>query len=195
MIKTREIESLSKEIAPIVAKASKLTISDGKGLKLATEALSEINRYSDSVEAKKESITKPMNEALRETRKLFKPLEEKLEGAISAIRQAMTSYQTEQVRIEREKQEKIAARVEKGTLKLDTAVRKLSEMEVVPTEVLSDSGLVKFREVKKYRITNEASIPRAYLMPDEAKIKEAMKQGIAIEGVEYYSEQLPINFR
>lgn len=193
----KEVKVLEKEITPFVKKAEGLVISDAKGMKSATEILSQMNKYADQVKEKKESVTKPLNAALKAARALFAPLEDKLESGISEIRSAMSSYQTEQKRIAKEEEDKIAARVGegKGKLKVETAVKKMSEIDKPEDSVSSDSGMVKFKTVKKFKVMDVTILPHEYILADEVKIRKAMLAGIELPGVEYFTEEVPSNFR
>ncbi len=186
-----------KEISPIESKVSKLTIIGPKDMSLATEMLSTLNKTLDKVVAYKEAKTKPLNQALKVIRGETKPIETRLEDMINSIRRKMGSYQTEQVRISQEKKDKIADRVGegKGKFKAETAIAKMDEVDTPEAAVSTDSGTVQFRTVKNYRIVDANKIPREYLLPDPTSIKVAMKQGTEIPGVEYFEEQVPINFR
>ena len=70
-------------------------------------------------------------------------------------------------------------------------VAKLIKKNIIPPpmENLQVKG-VSFADVWKYEITNEALIPREYLMPDESKIgrvARAMKDKTVIPGVKVFS--------
>lgn len=192
-----KVASLEKEITPVVLKADKITITNNTEMVEATKLLSNINKYADEVESRRKAITEPLNVALKAARQMFSPLEDKLEAAITSIRKAMTSYQTNIVRIQKEEEAKIAARIGegKGKLKLETAVAKMDQIEKPVEKITTDAGAVKFKTVKKFRIIDKRYIPFDYLLPDEVAIRKAMLSDIKIEGVEYYEEQVPVNSR
>jgi hypothetical protein len=196
-INNKEIETLDKEMTPVVRQAVKLEISNSADMKSAVEILSTINKYADTVKEKKESITKPLTLAIKNTRLMFAPLESKLEEAIGSLRSSMTSYQTQLTRKAQEEEERIAARVGegKGKIKVETAVKKMEEIEKPDAVVVTDEGLVKFREVKKFKIVDVSKIPLEFMMPNEVEIRKSMMLGVRIDGVEYYSEQVPYNTR
>lgn len=192
-----ELKPLEKSVSIAVAKATKVTIKDEKDMIEATKVLSELNRYNDEVETKKEEITKPLNLALKKARELFKPLEVRLEEGIDTIRGAMTTYQTEKVRLAKIEEDKIAARIGegKGKLKMETAVRKMEEINKPVDKVETESGSVKFIEVQRFEVLEIDKVPRAYMVVDESKIRNAMKDSIRVPGVIYWVEQVPRNRR
>jgi hypothetical protein len=193
----KAVKVLEKEITPVVAKAAKVEITSAVELTKATEVLSQLNKYSDAVTARKETVTKPLNAALKAAKALFFPLEEKLDTAIDGIRSEMSRYQTEQVRIKREEEAAIARRVGegRGKISLETASRKLDEIEKPVENVSTDSGSLAFREVQKLKVVDETVIPREYLAIDEKKLLDALKGGQTVKGAEIELIQVPINRR
>jgi hypothetical protein len=107
----------------------------------------------------------------------------------------MSAYQTEQDRIAREKEEKIAARVGegKGKLKVETAVNKMNEIERAPEKIESEKGKLSFRTVKKFEVQDTGMLPPDYILPDLSAIRKAMLAGLELPGVKYWEEKEPIN--
>lgn len=196
-IGTEEVRALEKKVIPFTKKAEALEITDTKDMAKAAETLSVMNQYADEVKKKKETITKPLNEALKAARAMFAPLEDKLEESIKSIRSAMIGYQTEEKKRSEAEALKIAQRVGegKGKLSVDTAVRKMENIKTPEKSVATDSGLVKFQTVRKFRVMDITMLPHEYLLANEVMIRKAMLEGIQIQGVDYYTEEVPINFR
>lgn len=186
---------IEKTIAPIAEQAQTLTITNDIQLKNAVEILSTLNQYNDKITEEKEKVTKPLNEALKAERARWKPLETMYEQAITLIRSKMTAYQTELVRLQKEKEQKIADRISKGTLKMETGIKKLENLPTVEKEHATEKGLVQFREVKRFEVTDIKALPTEYILPNETAISNAMKLGKEIPGVRYYTEQVPVNYR
>lgn len=196
MKKEKPIE-IKKELLPIVKPFEKKAITNQSELQGAVAALSHLNKILDRLIADKEKITKPLNVTLKEVRGRYKPAEEELENHIGSLRDKITAYQTEQVRLQRIEEAKIEARVGegKGKLKVETAVRKMDELEKPDEEIITSAGLVKFKEVKKFRIVDFAMLPTNYLLANEVEIRKSMLAGEEVPGVEYYTEQIPLNYR
>lgn len=194
---TKDITVFEKEIDPIASEAEVLTIVTQEDMAGAVTLLSNLNRSLDKITEEKEKVTKPLNEALKAERGRWKPFETKLESAISTIRSKMSSYQTESARLAKIEEEKIAARIApgKGNLSMETATKKIDEIERADKSVATDAGLVKFRTDKKLKITDALIIPREYLVVDEKAVFEALKKGAAIPGAEIEEVQTPVNIR
>lgn len=186
---------LQKEMSPMVAQATSLVIKDADSMTTATEMLSSLNKIGDQIEGEKKKITDPLNKALKEVRSRYKPLEATLETATDAIRRKMSDYQTKAKQIADAKADKIADRVERGTLKPETGVAKIAELDTPAEKVSTDSGSVAFKTVKKFEVTNVALLPVAFLLPNEAAIRLAMRDGVELTGVRYYTEEVPVNSR
>lgn len=193
----KEIKKLELAIKPVLAKAWSVTIKGDSDMRYAVENLSSLNKYLDEVTSQREAITKPLTAALKSARALFKPIEERLGCAIGSVRAEMSRYQTlEVVRVENEAS-KIAKRVGEGRGKIgiETAVRKIGEIDGVASSVIGDNGMVKFRSVRKFEILEVDKVPREYMVVDEIAVRKAMLAGIKIAGVRYFEEQVVNNFR
>ena len=97
---TKELSIIDK-ITPALTSINIPKIVDEKSMINATEILSQANKYLKDLVADKETMTKPINESLKVIRAKYKPLEIKLEGIIANIRNSMTSYQTEQIHLQK----------------------------------------------------------------------------------------------
>lgn len=189
--------AIKEETSPLYKLAMNLPITNTGELTKSTELLSQLNRKLDAVTEEKEKITKPLNEALKAERGRWKPIETMLEEAILSIRKKQSAYQTEQVRIQREDQQKIADRVGegKGKLKVETAIRKIDELDQPEKYIATESGSLKFRTDKILKITNVDKIPKQFWLVNETAVLKALKLGEVVPGAELEEIQTPINSR
>lgn len=188
--------TIAKEIDPIVTRAQSLKI-DADSLPEAVELLSALNRQNDRIQAEKERITKPLNEALKTERGRWKPFETILDEAINTIRAKMTIYQTEAKKKADTEAQAIASRIGpgRGKLTIETASIKLANIDTPEATTATDSGSVTFRTIQKWRVTKLEEIPYARLIPNDALISADMKAGRPVPGIEYYTEEQVINRR
>jgi len=206
----------TKELAPVKARITKadkyaqeLVIKTDDDQKKATIALSELNKIGDEVTRRKEEVTKPLNVALKSVRDLFKPLEAGHKEAIATIKTKLAQYHTAKLKAEAEAQAKITARLQKGTLKEETAARKLKEVAPVAKNIKTEEGAVQYRKVAVATITKEikdltdaqilAHAKAGYLKWDETAAKKAAiavgKEGEVLAGVEVKIETQVANIR
>lgn len=195
MSKNKEETNISiiEQLQPEIESIGNIKIVYEQSLTKATEVLSQANKYAKQLEEDKQKITKPINDALKEIRARYKPLETKLEDIILSIRKSMTSYQTEQMRLQKIEEEKIANRVAKGTLKVETGIKKLEELPQTANKIATTSGKIAFKTVKKFEVIDITLIPHKYLITNDTAIRDAMKAGIELPGCKYFEEQVPIN--
>jgi len=195
MTKDNTLVPFQKEVSTLATLATNLIIESKDDMVVAVSVLSKLNKVGDQIEERKEMITKPINLALKEARALFAPLERPFKEAIAILRDKMSVYQTETIRLQREQEIKIANRVISGNIKVETGVRKIEELEKTEKNVSTEAGSVNFRVSKILRITDETLIPREYLMVDEKKLLDALKEGVIVAGAEIEERQVPANFR
>lgn len=157
--------------------------------------LSQLNKFSDNLTIEKEKLTKPINTALKEIRSRYKPVELMLEEGIVCLKKKMGQYQTVMLKAQQEAEAKIAKRVENGTLKVETAIKKIGEIDAPEAKVATDDGSVSFRAVRKFEVVDISLIPIEYHLADEVAIRKAMLANIELPGVRYYEEQQITNRR
>lgn len=185
-----------KDLTPEKAKATKamtyatgLVVTSKADYDLALEEGKRIKTILESVTSRREEITKPMNEALKSTRALFKPIETQLESSLLTIRRKMTDWFSEEKRREEAEQAKLANRVEKGTMKPETAVKKAAEIQAPESHTKTETAAATMRTVIKYRVVDITKIPHQFLEPNMVAIKAEFRAGRPVAGVESYEEQ------
>jgi len=188
-IETKEVAVVKSQATKALNAAQELVITDEVSLASATDVLSKMKTVAKMIKDRKEAITKPLMEALNSSRELFKPIESNLAEGERIIKGKMIAYQDAQEKARQAELLKVANRVEKGTMKATTALKKMQEMPQVATNSQGKVGAVAFRLVKKYRVIDESKLPREYMVPDMAKITEALKAGKDVPGAEIYEEK------
>lgn len=190
IIVPKEMNEIKSQVMLVQQSANELIVENQDHLTQATDILHNVKQVKKFVTEKKEEITKPLMKSLANVRDLFKPLELGYAEAEKVIKAKMLAFQIEEdARIEKEKA-RLAARVEKGTMKAETAVNKLETIGEAPTKVTGEIGKSSIRTIKKVRIVDETLIPREYLVPNMTSITEAvLRVGAIIPGVEVYEEK------
>lgn len=180
----KEIALIEREIKTLPA--TNPTITSQHELDEAAAVLKRIKEISKTIEARKKEITAPIMAGLASVRDMFRPHEEKLKNTEAVFKSAILLYQNAEEEKAAKERARIEARVEKGTMRPDTAAGKL---ETIP-ERPKTAG-IQTRKISKVRIFDESLIPREYLVPDMAKITEdVLRQNKEIPGVERYEEKV-----
>jgi len=196
-LEDKQIAVIQTELSPIVTKARSIVVKDEKTMQSASLMLSELNKKADMIDEEKQKVLAPLNLARTAEINRWKPVLSTLETATDYLRSTISSYQTAEVKRVREEEIAIANRVGegKGKLKVETAVRQIENINTPDHQVATEAGLVKFREDKVLKITDETKIPREYLAINEKKLLEALKGGVTVPGAELDIKMVPVNFR
>jgi hypothetical protein len=189
-IENKELTVVRQQTTKIYNVANDLVIATDDDLTKATDALATVKNLGKMIKVRKEEITKPLSEALSSARDLFKPIETSHAEAERIIKGKMLAYQAQQEKARAEATAKIAAKVEAGTIKPETAIKKMEALVEVKTSSQGRVGAFATRIVRKYRITDASKLPRQFLMPDMSKITEALKSGVVVPGAEIYEEKV-----
>ena len=191
---TLDVRSLAK---PVLAEAASIVVNDTQTLTFATSLLSELNKHLDRVTAEKEKVTRPLNEALKAERTRWKPLEDSLNASISDLRLKMSQYASHTLKQQEATILSLSERVGegKGKLSLETAVKKISQVETLPENIETSSGSITFRPIERLKITSRADIPDPYWTLDETALLRALKAGTKVAGAEIIIEQVIVNKR
>ena len=183
-----EIKVIKQKVGRALSIAQEITIQDEKTLADGIDFLKKIKTTGKIIKNQKEKITKPLLQAIKEARAMFKPIEDNYSEAERIIKGKILHYNIVQEEKRKEKEAKLAARVEKGTMKAETAVKKIEEIPEVKNE--GKVGKVSTRTVKKVVIEDESKLPRKYLIPNQSLIRQDALKGIKIDGVEIKEEKI-----
>jgi hypothetical protein len=166
----------------------------------AVEFLGQLKGASDKLEDNRLFFTKPLNDQVKAINARFKELRVPIEMTIDSLKTSMLFYRRakEEERLAEEKKIREAqeaearekARLQHASQK--KAVEALPEVvvEKQATTVVAESGSkINVRKIKKFRIIDEKSIPKKYLIIDLKAIDKDVKSGIEIKGVEVYEEE------
>lgn len=176
---------VKKNVLSVQQIANQLTVESPAQAEQASVVLHDIKEATRVLTEKKTDITRPAMESLAKVKALFAPLELALKNADKMVRSKVLAYQIEeQDRIENAKT-KIAARAAKGTLRADTAVKKLGEIGSV-----GKTEGIKFTTRRKLEIMDETMIPREYLVPNREMITKALFADIPVAGCVLKEEKI-----
>ena len=190
MANGNELAEVRTQVLSVQKAANDFIAESQADMERGADLLHLIKEVEDSIVERKQAITKPLMASLTSARDLFRPLEDGHAEAKKTIKGKMLAYQiAEEERVAKEKA-RIEARVDKGTMRVDTAIKKLEDIEDAPKNAAGSIGKVSTRSVVKIRIVDEAIIPREYLIPNIAAITEAvLRKNLTIAGVERYEEK------
>src|SRR3990167_2246307 len=190
MIETKELQPLKAQISKLENQASAVQIETQEGYVEAIDLVANLKKIGSILKDKKESITKPLNESLRNARELFAPIEKRFQLAESTIKGKLLNYKRKTDEEARKKEEGIAKKIETGQIKkIETAEKKIEAIERVENTTHGQIGKIQIKKIKKVRIVDESKLPREYLVPDMVKIRKDALNGQLVLGVEVYEEE------
>lgn len=187
---------IKRQVTTAVNRANDILIDSQESLASAADILKAVKDAGKVVKTEKEKITKPLNESLKAARDLFRPIEDDLATGERIIKSKMVDYEAEIEAKRAAEAAKLEARVEKGTMRTDTAMRKMDDLETVDSTVKGAKGSVNFREVRKVKIVDPTKIPLKYLMDEkviaaiETAVRTDVLNGTKVDGVEIKIEKV-----
>ena len=198
-METKEVvKVVEKKVENATSQVSEIAITDETSLTAGTEMLANVKKLAKFVTGEKEKITKPMNEALKAARALFAGPEKRLADAESTLKGKIIAYTNEVEKKRKEAEAKIAARVEKGTMKAETALGKIADLEVEKKAVHTEAGSAKISVVRKVHFTEVTELSaedvaflakEGYLVWDEPFARKQALAGLKVPGVEVYEDK------
>lgn len=133
---------------------------------------------SKEIKAKKEGITKPLNQALKATRDLFRPLEERVEKELEARVDAVRDYDNETRRRLDSMRERLSDRVEEEEITQAQAGSRVARA----AERMGVAN-IPGRTRKVVVIDDESKIPRGYFDLSMPRLNQAvLRDGITVPG-------------
>jgi len=184
----KQIEPIKDSINQAVAEATSLVIKTNEDMPMATDLLGRIKSIGKRITEAKETITKPLNEALKNARSFFSPVESEYEKAERIVKTKMLDFQRLETIKAAKKAEVLAKKVEYGKMTFEKAAEKITA--VAPKKVVeSEHSTVQFRTVKEVVVVDESLVPREYLVLDMVKIRKVALAGVEIPGVKVEEKQ------
>lgn len=184
-LNTAEAIRIAEEKAMTLADNSRIKVNSQPTLDQAKTSLTQVKEIKKIVQEKKDSVVKPLNEALKNTRALFKPIEDKVDVIETYLKGEVLRYNTKLLQEQRKREEEAQAKIEAGAT-FEEATKSVERIEkkidAIPT-----------RKIKKLKIIDASKIERQFLIPDEQAIKEALLAGIKVSGCELVEEEIIVN--
>jgi hypothetical protein len=191
------LKKIETTIAPLVAEARELKVANDEDLKDATTLLSKMNTIIDNVEAEKDKVLSPLKQAMKAEQDRWKPIELMYKGPIEYVRSVISAYQTAKTKAAKLEEAKIASRMGegRGKLSLETAVKKMGEIDQPEKKVETVHGSITFRTDEVLKVVDPSKVPQKYFKLDEKAVLDALKAGVVVPGAELEEVQVPINRR
>jgi hypothetical protein len=136
------------------------------------DKIKSVKTLAKAIKQMKEKFTEPAKAIIAQAKEMYDaPLKQCL-NAEDILKGRANKYMSEKEAKRIEEERKIAARVEKGTMRTDTAMKKIEALPEVQQTVRTDTG-AGLRQAKRKvaKIVNPELIPDEYWVIDEVRVR------------------------
>jgi len=174
------LDSARAEATTLFEMVAEFVILDDHDMVLANGILGQVKEALAAIEAKRKTITQPLNISLRAINAMFSDVAEKYATCERQLKKAIMDAEKRS----QKEQDEALARVQAGEQTPATlAVAHGANVIQLPKNISTRKDLA-------FRIVNDDLIPRNLCSGDARKIKIALAQGIAVPGVETWYEDV-----
>jgi hypothetical protein len=193
LVQYQEIGTIKKEVFAIESKAKDFKINSQKSFNESSDIIKlEIKEPLEKIKNFKDKWIKPLKDHVKEMESQIKPFEKALEEAKDIIRKKQVEYSDKLEEEAKKKEQEIENKIKEGEMSLEEAEKKIDRINDGKVSKGEESKTT-FRIDKVLCIYDEEKIPRTFLIPDEKKIKEALKKGFDIPGAKLVDKKISIN--
>jgi hypothetical protein len=186
ILSKQELTLVKQKTSNITATVDSLKITSQKQLDVSVQLLSKITDTQKIVKDKKESMTKPLNESLRNIREFFSPLEIQLVNANQEVKRKMLEYRNKIAEKVQERKDEIVQKVETGHIDFDKASK---QIEKADNKVSS----IPTRTVKQVIIVDQNKIPDKYWEINRVLLRKDALAGIDIPGIKVEEKNIIVS--
>lgn len=189
MEQEKELVEIRQGIEKIDEEAKSVSVTNDQELSTVSDIIRQVKDLAKQIKEKKEKYTEPAKAIVLEARKTYDPLIKMCTDAEAILKKAAQTYIIAQVERKRKEEAAIARRLEKGTIKQETAIRKMEAVKEAPKNVKTESSAIRMTTRTIAKITNPELVPDEYWIINETKVKfaalELHRKGLpGIPGVE-----------
>jgi hypothetical protein len=209
----QKFDPLVANVKAFVAPAKTMAVTDNVSANFAIETGKTIKEYQKKIEDLRKALVGPYNTKVKEINDYAKLIAKPLDEVETHLKKQLSAFADAQRKIREEEQRKLDAQreaakkkmeeeiaaatsgVDDSLEKLALAARTASEHKPILAEIKSQEKEIEATAIKgvrvtwKSEITNEALVPREYLIVDQKKINAAIAAGARdIPGVRIFEE-------
>ncbi len=190
MVKDKEIVEVEDQVGKMSAAIAALpeVIETQEQYDETYEVGKKVATLLKNIDKKEKAITKPINDSLKKIRDMFRPFKSQVTEVSDTLKRRRQTFIAAEEAKKAKQESQIEARVERGTMREDTAVGKLAEIEQAAPD--TRGGMTS---VLRLKVTDIRLVPEQFLSVDEAAIKKLYREGTETPGVECYYEKVARN--
>jgi len=182
ILSPEQVSKIRRETSPVVSQATALVIESPETENQACSILKKISLRLKDIENLRLSITKPLNESLRQANALFKTLAEPLHVADKTIREKILAFRTEQ--------EEAAEKRKQMQEKIQTTRKEKGLEAAAMVEPVAETGETQTQKRWTYELIDISKVPPEYLTLDAGTVRRAINAGIRdISGLRIFQQE------
>lgn len=182
-----EIEVVRQSVSRMKTMIESSPVTTDEELGTVADKVKNIKTLAKAIKEKKDKFVAPAKAIVDEAKATFDPLIKECENAELILKERAQKYMLAKEEKDRIAKEKIAAKVEAGTMKPETAVKKMEAMPEVQNTVRTDTGAgLRMAKRKVAKITDVSLIPDEFWIVDEVRVRRE-----ALEREKYGKDPIP----
>lgn len=182
-----EIAVVRQTVKKMQAMIESSPVTNDEELASVADKVKNIKTLAKAIKEKKDKFVAPAKAIVEEAKATFDPLIKECENAEIVLKERAKKYMLEQEAKRKAQEEKIAAKVEAGTMKPETAAKKMEAMPQVQNTVRTDQGSgLRMAKRKIAKIVDPSLVPDEFWIIDEVRVRRE-----ALEHEKYGKEPIP----
>jgi len=180
-----DIKIVDEKIRGMREMVADTKVENDEQLSAVADYIKSVKTMGKFIRQEMEKYTKPAREIIANAQMKFLPYEKECDEAERQLKAKASVYMIAKETERQKKEDAIVKRVETGTFKEQTGLRKMEELGEEKKTVATTTGAkLTLKTVKEVVIIDEAAIPREYLELNMIKIRKVALAGMSIPGVE-----------
>jgi DNA modification methylase len=161
----KQAEKMDNEIG-------KFQVTNEDELKMVAEKTKQIKTLQKLIEKDKDDYVAPAKAIIAKAKEKYDPFIKRCENAVEVLKQRAKKYMVDRNAKIALDEARIAARAEKGTIKQETAIKKMEELPEASKTVRSDTGSgLRLSNRKVAKIIEPNLIPDEYWEINEVRVR------------------------
>lgn len=188
---TDRFPAIQKKVQVMEREITTLEVVDEESLAQASDIVKNAKELAKELDKSKKEFTVPADEIIAAAKAKYDPAITFLKSVETQLKAKSAKYLMDKVAAAKVEEDRIAARVEKGTMRNDTGLKKMDEIDSSKETRTSSSGMrmtmhrdVAF-DIEAIRTDGGTIVQMftdGYLVPDMVKIRKDALAGVEIPG-------------
>jgi len=185
-----ELVEVQEKIKGMKEMVESTKVTTDKELAAASDIVKQVKTVEKFVREQKDKYVIPAKQIIKQASDRYDPYIKECQNAEESLKGKVKEYMDAADKRRKADELKIANRVEKGTMKPETAVKKFEALPEEKKTVKTEKSGIK-RSVRKVAvITHPELVPKEYWVIDEVRVRREALAGKEIPGVEIKEESI-----